>query len=92
MAQVMFGGFGPRLIHAIEPICAKQITDYLDTKTSQHFHSFKYKGQLKRQLVDPNRVHHGPSREIEWDFAQPRQLNAGDYNLSYLQNVRGLWK
>ena len=88
MAQVMFSGQGPRLIYTMEPICAKQITDYLDTKTEEQFHCFKYKGQLKRQLVEPNRLHHGPSREIDWDFAQPRLLNTGDYNLSYSQNLR----
>ena len=91
MAQVTFSGQGPRLIYTVEPMCAKQITDYLNTKASQQFHNFKYKGQLKRQLVDPNRLHHGPSREVEWDFAQPRLLNTGDYNLSYSQNaLRGL--
>jgi hypothetical protein len=38
MAQVTFSGPGPRLIYTVEPMCAKQITDYLNTKVSQQFH------------------------------------------------------
>ena len=66
--MAMFGGQGPRRINTIES-CALGKYLIIWTKTEKQYHFLSYKSQLRRQLVELNRLDHGPFRELDWGFA-----------------------